>query len=102
MADELTCKLKDSDDDDDANAKPKVSCTLVQQSGTADAVTITPKPDANIQLKMNAKFQATVYDQMPDKVAKDLTSLGASASSAADRWEEKYGTFSYGGGSSDD
>lgn len=97
QADGMKCKLNDDDG--------QVACTLVQQSGTAHAVTITPKPDANVQLKINAKFKATVYNQMPDKVKSEMTSAAAgasnAASSAANRWEEEYGTFSFGGSTDD-
>jgi hypothetical protein len=47
---------------------------------------------------MKAKFRATVYDQVPTKLASQLTAAGDAVSSKLDDWESKYGTFVAPGG----
>ena len=68
---------------------------MIQQSGTAEPITITAKP---APIKMKAKFRATVYDQVPTKLASQLTAAGDAVSSKLDDWESKYGTFVAPGG----
>ena len=90
----LTCCSRRIDEVDcDIDDKNQATCTLIQQSGTAEPNKITAKP---APIKMKAKFRATVYDQLPDKLADASSKAEESASDAAESLKSKYGVFTAG------